>query len=189
MDHPVDRCRTPQAALPVELPAFGVKACNPDRVCIYRTTASAYDNDYFTVERSPDGRSRESLLKVAGRNGKEAQQYIAEDVQPLPGWSYYRLKQTDYNGSVACFAAQAVIREQPTALHILLYPNRAIDRIYPEGEIPAGEWKLFDVVGRRVRAGGGQTAGKDPVSLELSSLLPGIYRLHMGSRTYLIQKR
>jgi hypothetical protein len=63
------------------------------------TTASEKDNDFFTVERSVDGTDFEKILTLPGAGNSAVQRnYSASDKEPVMGVSYYRLKQTDYNG-------------------------------------------------------------------------------------------
>lgn len=63
-------------------------------------TATETNNDFFTVERSSDGVSFETLnVFEAVGNSSEENEYYAVDRHPLPATSYYRLKQTDLNGA------------------------------------------------------------------------------------------
>jgi hypothetical protein len=84
--------------LPVELVSF--KAINEDRaVGLEWTTASEVTNDYFTVERSKDGNLFEVIGTVQGAgNSSWMIDYYMMDNEPLEGVSYYRLKQTDFDG-------------------------------------------------------------------------------------------
>jgi hypothetical protein len=64
------------------------------------TTASEVNNDFFTVERSKDLSEFEELLTVKGAgNSNRLLNYTATDTNPYQGISYYRLKQTDFNGN------------------------------------------------------------------------------------------
>ena len=86
------------AALPIELLNF-TAVMNGDKVTLSWTTATEINNDYFTVERTLDGIDFEEVVEMPGAgNSFTPMTYISEDVNPLPGRSYYRLKQTDYDG-------------------------------------------------------------------------------------------
>ncbi|MBK8486757.1 MAG: T9SS type A sorting domain-containing protein [Bacteroidetes bacterium] len=64
------------------------------------TTATELNNDYFTIERSLDGKSYEEIGTVAGAGQSSTLlNYEYTDAQPYLGTNYYRLKQTDYNGA------------------------------------------------------------------------------------------
>jgi hypothetical protein len=89
---------SPVYALPIELVEFKAKRAN-NKVLLSWTTASESNNDYFTVERSPDGINFSMLLTLRGAGNSTGNlNYEAYDEYPLPGLSYYRLKQTDYDG-------------------------------------------------------------------------------------------
>ncbi|MFI5149239.1 MAG: IPT/TIG domain-containing protein [Bacteroidia bacterium] len=63
------------------------------------TTASEVNNDHFNVQRSQNGTDFESILHVPGAgNSSSLLKYANADTHPLTGISYYRLKQTDFNG-------------------------------------------------------------------------------------------
>ncbi len=84
--------------LPIELISFDAQA-KTDHVELTWITATEINNDYFTVERSRDGIqfSPIGIMKGAG-NSTQAISYDLNDENPLTGISYYRLKQTDYDG-------------------------------------------------------------------------------------------
>ncbi len=84
--------------LPIELVSFDATA-QVSSVALAWVTASELNNDYFTVERSADGMNWSTVLKVDGAGTtNQRSSYNAEDTRPLEGLSYYRLKQTDYDG-------------------------------------------------------------------------------------------
>lgn len=84
--------------LPIELISFDAKP-HGDHVLTKWSTASEINNDYFTVERSADGVNFEKLKNVPGAgNSDHVLNYSEEDEAPINGVSYYRLKQTDYDG-------------------------------------------------------------------------------------------
>lgn len=64
------------------------------------TTATELNNDYFTIERSLDGKNYEEIGTVNGAGQSSTLlDYEYTDAQPYLGTNYYRLKQTDYNGA------------------------------------------------------------------------------------------
>ncbi|MBL7852106.1 MAG: T9SS type A sorting domain-containing protein [Cyclobacteriaceae bacterium] len=85
--------------LPIELKSFEAEP-RGSHVYVQWITESEVNNDYFDIERSPDGQSFVSFARVAGQGTKVAPtQYGYIDEKPFGGKSYYRLKQTDYDGS------------------------------------------------------------------------------------------
>jgi hypothetical protein len=86
-------------ALPIELIYFNAKLNNEKYVDLTWATASEINNDYFTIERSSDGKKFEELLRKQGAGNSTSTLYYSDaDESPLNGYSYYRLKQTDYDG-------------------------------------------------------------------------------------------
>ncbi len=85
--------------LPVELLNFTATYNGINAVNLNWTTASETNNDYFTIERSDDAINFASIHKKQGAgNSTEVISYSSLDPSPLNGVSYYRLKQTDFDG-------------------------------------------------------------------------------------------
>ena len=94
--------------LPIELLYFKAKF-NSDHVDFDWATAAEINNDYFTIERSQDGKNFEQVLRKPGSGNTTTKiEYTGIDDAPLKGISYYRLKQTDYDGKFVYFPAKAV---------------------------------------------------------------------------------
>lgn len=88
----------PVSPLPIELLNFNA-IMNSGKVDLTWSTASERNNDYFTIEKSKDGFNFETVTLVSGAgNSTSIIEYTDVDYKPYSGISYYRLKQTDYNG-------------------------------------------------------------------------------------------
>ncbi|MFN0013529.1 MAG: IPT/TIG domain-containing protein [Saprospiraceae bacterium] len=88
-------------SLPVELTGYSGKA-KRDGILLEWATATERNNDFFTLERSADALAFEPLAKIPGAGtAVQPAQYLFLDKNPLPGLNYYRLRQTDFDGSVA----------------------------------------------------------------------------------------
>jgi len=95
-------------SLPVELTYFNA-ILDQNKVKVDWSTASQRDNDYFTIERSTDGTNFESIGKVNGAGTTtDHLDYDFTDVKPIEGLSYYRLRQTDFNGESEIFNAVSI---------------------------------------------------------------------------------
>ena len=91
-------CTPPVTILPIELLSFEAVR-NGDNVKLEWVTASESNNSFFTIERTIDGLEYENITMVQGAgNSTSAIHYSAIDPAPYRGLSYYRLKQTDYDG-------------------------------------------------------------------------------------------
>lgn len=87
--------------LPVELINFNATPKGKN-VEINWTTASETNNDYFSVERSKDGIEFSNIDIVPGAgNSNKILNYKSIDNSPLSEYSYYRLKQVDFDGLFA----------------------------------------------------------------------------------------
>jgi len=85
--------------LPVELISFNANLQDDKTVLTTWATASETNNALFTVEKSADGQNFETLTTLPGAGTSSiAHNYSAIDDNPFVGVSYYRLKQTDYDG-------------------------------------------------------------------------------------------
>ncbi len=84
--------------LPIELVEFKA-SYESGRVNLSWKTASELNNDYFTIEKTVDNVNFEEVGQVQG-HGTTTQpvNYSAVDRYPYNGVSYYRLKQTDFDG-------------------------------------------------------------------------------------------
>lgn len=86
-------------SLPIRLNYFDLQYL--DKVYVLWSTFTEKNNDYFTVERSIDDINYKVVSKVLGAGNSSAlrKYYIEDDVNS--GLYYYRLKQTDYDGSIS----------------------------------------------------------------------------------------
>lgn len=119
--------------LPIELLSFNAK-CNNNDVTINWSTASETNNEYFTIERSNDGVTWVTLTTLPGAgNSNTTLYYSYTDNNPLPGTSYYRLKQTDFSGQSVAFDPVTVscseINSENTGI-TLIYPNPAVNEVF-----------------------------------------------------------
>lgn len=112
--------------LPIELISFKANA-NKNKVDLEWQTASEINNDYFTVERNKDGISWEEVLRADGAgNSNQTLSYYETDFYPFEGISYYRLKQTDFNGNYEYSDIVPVKFENINNSTINIYPNPVI---------------------------------------------------------------
>jgi hypothetical protein len=96
------------SALPIELLSFEAKSAD-NAVDLSWTTATEINNDYFTIEKSKSGFDFFEVCRVDGAgNSISPIYYEFSDKDPLDGISYYRLRQTDYDGTIEVFSPVAV---------------------------------------------------------------------------------
>ncbi len=98
------------ASLPIKLVQFDAKVAGSG-VGVTWTTAEEKNNDFFSIERSEDGQNFEKIEEIDGAgNSSQILRYKTMDNQPLTGISYYRLKQTDFDGKFSYSPLRAVNR-------------------------------------------------------------------------------
>jgi hypothetical protein len=156
--------------LPVELLSFNATAEN-EKVNLKWITASELNNDFFTVQHSTDGVEFTSLGNVAGQGTKQsATTYNFVDASPMAGINYYRLKQTDFDGTSSYSNIIAINLD----LEWLLYPNPAT---YGTDVTinKKGNYAVYNNLGVLV------IKVSDANKLDISSLAPGIYTVRSSN--------
>ena len=89
-----------KAALPVELLSFEANA-QDDLVTLTWATISEINNAFFSIERSANGINYKTIANLDGAgNSQGVINYEYVDRNPLDGFSFYRLKQTDFSGEL-----------------------------------------------------------------------------------------
>jgi hypothetical protein len=110
--------------LPIELLYFNASLNDDKTVALNWATEQEINNEYFTVEHSADGTLFEEVIEVAGAgNSVKALYYSATDNNPLEGVSYYRLKQTDFDGIFKYCDMVTVNNTAETQIDVTIYPN------------------------------------------------------------------
>jgi len=93
-------------------------------VLLQWVTESELNNQFFTIERSQNGVNFEGIQEVPSKgSGEEIRTYEAIDPAPYPGVSYYRLRQTDYNGEFTFTDMVEVLMEKASTWDFVLSPN------------------------------------------------------------------
>ncbi len=166
-------------ALPVSLAYFDAAVNDEKHVELTWKTTAENNSGYFTVERSHTGQDFIAIGTVqSGVNTNKGLAYRFTDRQPLSGTSYYRLRQTDLDGSSASY--QIVSVHIPGG--IAVFPNPSDGKVIivdaPEGSAIA----LFDLAGRNIPF----TSDKHNGVLEIrpkAVLQSGIYLIRVGGIT------
>ncbi len=154
--------------LPIELLNFSAEV-NEHSIDLLWSTASERNNDYFTIQRSKEGHEFESITQIYGAaNGDSNQQlnYFFNDVHPFDGVSYYRLKQTDFDGLSTLSNVIKVDRNQIKRL--VVYPNPASSTQTISTSF-TGSFHVFNSVGELV------IQSNNTNSLNFKELAPGVY--------------
>ncbi|MEM9327178.1 MAG: DUF2341 domain-containing protein [Bacteroidota bacterium] len=109
--------------LPIELLFFNAEH-QGKQVLLTWATASEKDNDFFSVERAVDQEVFDVIGTVAGQGDSDSRvDYEYVDQRPLQGGSYYRLKQTDFDGTYAYSPIEFVFDGVARTADLMVYPN------------------------------------------------------------------
>lgn len=116
---------TVDAALPIELSDFIATATRDGRIRLQWTTASEINNDFFTVEHAAPQTEFNELFDVPGA-GMSTRKIDYEKIHenPNPGINYYRLKQTDFDGTFSYSKVVSASVNKVTSV----YPNPIKDK-------------------------------------------------------------
>jgi len=166
----------PASPLPVELVNFTAEVCNAD-VCLDWKTASELNNDHFSIERSVDAESWTEIKKVKGAGTSlRTLNYSAMDYEPLPGISYYRLKQTDFDKNFKYSKIEVV--EFKNAMEVGIYPNPSTGVFNISNCSGYDKITITDLLGRKVYTA---NIEKDFMLLELNALEAGSYFIMLNN--------
>jgi hypothetical protein len=112
-------------------------------------TASERDNDFFTVQTSKDGYYWDELgtVKSVGNSSSETT-YTFEDTNPFVGKSYYRVYQTDFNGTVN--EVFKIVSEYSNSKYVF-YPVPVSKLLFIEGRnLEVSDINVFNSIGEKV---------------------------------------
>lgn len=172
--------------MPIELLSFTGK-CNGNNKTLEWITASETNNDYFTIEKSPDGKEWNEIGKVKGAgNSSTVHNYEFVDgslPSPMGEGSgvryYYKLKQTDYNGKYEYVGYIPIEPCSPDEWKLILQTIFSEEEL--QGTLVATEdanvWlSILDMQGRIIRKEKLRAVrGSNVININIGDLDKGIY--------------
>lgn len=165
--------------LPIELLSFDAVP-NGAVVDVRWSTSTEINNAWFDIERSSNAEDFTSIGRVAGAiNSQSTLHYAHLDESPLGGTSFYRLRQTDLDGTST--TSNVVAIQRGTGGRPLLLIGNGDQMLVQHGFTAGSLLRLFDASGRMVSDGTVPSDG--PFTLDLSFLGQGAYVLHMTDGT------
>jgi acid phosphatase type 7 len=145
---------TATGTLPVNLKNYFVNL-RTDKVYVDWSTAGEYNNKEFTIERSVNAQQFNTIgiVQSIGNSTSEiAYQFI--DPSPLEGVSYYRLSQTNIDGSAKIFPVKKIVNNKDKGFYADAYvssPQTISMQVY-SSKPERIQMRVFDMNGRVVKS-------------------------------------
>jgi len=182
--------------LPVHFTDIQVN-CEASAARVQWTTGSETNNHFYTVERASESKGFVGIGSLPGAgNSSSSIHYTWYDEHPETGISYYRIRQTDYNGQFGFSAA--VVLQSCLPLQAALYPNPFFGSTTLFIETKADDsvsWQVFDMTGHRIKTSKSEEVireGLTEICIDLTAYASGVYilKLDLNSvvRTYKLVK-
>ncbi len=160
--------------LPIILYYFTASLNTNNTVSLEWVSLTEVNNDYYTVSKSKDGKSWELITRVAGAgNSNVKKEYKKLDNKPYSPVTYYRLTQTDFDGTTKELGVRAVSIGVEGKLKA--YPNPVKDELIIEGI--NSEKDIISVInplGQSCRVRVTSNSARS-ISIDMTSLKPGVY--------------
>jgi hypothetical protein len=171
------------APLPVEIFSFTVTEHNNIALLEWKT-ASETNNDFFTVERSTDLKSWNAIQTLPGAGTTlEERVYNTSDDGPATGWNYYRIRQTDFDGTSSVTRPRQVFIGRGHDMKVRVYPNPTQNRFRIQSTtlLQPEHVTLFDLMGRPVSV----SCERDDHDLviDMTTVPVGVYLLQVTQGT------
>lgn len=178
---------TENTILPVELLGFEATT-EGNRIRLTWKTASETNNDYFGVQKSENGVDFTTIQKVPGKGTtKETSEYEYFDNAPMSGVSYYRLTQTDKDGTTEVFRPVSVNYEGGAETSFTIYPNPLSgNNLHVSlNEVVEGSIMIFDTNGIEVFNETVSPNANQNIDLRLeNNLEKGIYFVYYKTKSF-----
>jgi hypothetical protein len=142
-------------------------------------TATEINNDYFTIHRSTDGVNYSAIATVKGNGNSNTIRSYSHLDKTAATMTYYRLSQTDFDGSVQV-VGNVVVRRNSMGLNIVsLEPNPVKDIAqlsFTAIDNSAIQLSIHDATGKVVDSQSlTAVAGNNNFTLQMSNFASGLY--------------
>ena len=159
--------------------------------------ASQINNDYFSIHRSENATDWNLVGEIEGVGNTSTQMtYKWIDNNPMSGTNYYRLSQTDYDGTSESFAPIVVTCENAPIDGYSVYPNPADGLLNIDLELEHNQGddvsiEVIDINGKIIQLQQVQlTRGYNHLEVDLSEIPSGVYMINFaGTKDYIKESR
>jgi len=180
-------------SLPIVLTSF-IATQDGTSVDLSFLVHSQVNNDYFTIERSLDCYEWEDIGRIDGcGNCNLPRIYDFEDRQPYIGLSYYRLRQTDFDGKTEVFHPICITVKNNSTVTMKIKPNPAIDHIelemvYPENGYINNDIRIYNILGNEVYKKF-YIGRLENLNIDISKFKPGSYIVRSKTNNEVLQSK
>ncbi len=173
-------CNFPISVLPVSWQSISVSLQSNNSVSINWVVDQQINSKDYTIEHSADGQTWSDIGTIESTgNTTSAQAYSFNDINPFSGSTYYRIRQTDFDGKTN-FSLIKTITINATN-QVAIWPNPATEIVNIQKEAAAGNnnfmAEIFNQSGQKV-SGTLLHGGVNPVNI--AALPAGYYIVHIG---------
>ncbi len=179
-------CGLSATLLPIKLLSF-TATYNADEktVNLNWATGTEVDNKLFTIEKSINGENWIQVTTLPGAgNSIHTINYSAIDISPYPNLSYYRLKQTDYDGNYT-YSGLVPVNIEVAANTVTLIPNPSSSHtsiIFNSITESSAILNIYDPTGRLIGSKPlNLVKGNNTYTLNVSNYPNGMYIIAINS--------
>ena len=178
---------------PIELLSFEGETKEEGNYLTWKV-ATEENNDYYTLEYSTDGSNFKNIAQIDGAgNSFVTQAYSYLDTEAKAGLAYYRLSQTDFDGSTQYVGTVVLKRTTTTLGFTSIQPIPSSDIVTVAFETPTTQkvtLTLHDISGRIVlEKTVDATQGISATQIDISNFAAGIYTLSMSDSNSLVVEK
>ena len=181
--------------LPIDLISFDGE-CIDNKTHIEFVVASQVNNEYFTIERSKNLFDWNEIGQIpGGGTNNEEITYNFTDLSPLSGDNYYKLSQTDIDGTTKSFNP-IVVNCDSRVDNYNVFPNPTTNIIFIEFELEYYQGESIELLVRDLK---GTIIKSVPLNLDrgynffnvnLNDVPKGMYLLqYKGTKNHIPEKR
>lgn len=167
--------------LPLYLLSFNAIALN-DRVEITWTTASNHNHTHFDIEKSINGKDFISIGKIEENSySTDKEDYSYTDQWPANGTNFYRLKQTNPDGSFEYSNIVSIhYKNGESKVDIKITSPNTIEIIYKKSK---GKALLYNYIGQKIFD---SQINEGRNIIKINKFYPGVYCINIDNKLYKI---
>lgn len=154
-------------------------------------TASEVNNDYFTLERSSNGTNFTAIATIDGKgNTNTASAYTYLDKEAPAGMSYYRISQTNFDGTRNYGGTVTLVRGETTLGITTIYPVPATHNVtvkFVSAQTAKIQANTYDAAGRLMNTQNiNATGGENTLNIDVANYPSGVYFVKLNNGTEVI---